>query len=112
LEDNIDLRKFAGKMFPGSEMLLDKTSSIEQFPGGCWPSHKKSVFSAGKGLTSIDANVSAMMEAIERVSASSIGQPTEFASYKQLKTLQAEVLDPCLLILIHPDRYSDDRELE
>jgi ribosomal protein S12 methylthiotransferase accessory factor len=112
LEDSIDLRKFAGNMFPGTETLLDKINSIEQFPGGHWPSVKKPVFSAGKGLTSIDAKVSAMMEAVERASASSIGQPSEFASYSQFNTMQDEVLDPCLLILIHPDQYSDDQELE
>ena len=112
LEDGLELRKFAGKMFPGSEMLLDKIRSIEHFPGGHWPNGKTPVFSAGKGLTSIDAKVSAMMEAVERASASSIGQPSEFASYSQMRTMQDEVLDPCLQILIYPDQYSDDQELE
>ena len=88
-------------------------ANADRFPAGNSSSMCGPVFGAGKGVTSLDAKLSAMMEAIERYSARFLSSKPVVGSYKEmLDKGDKEVLDPRLLVLQSPDTFDANQELE
>ena len=65
----------------------------------------------GKGVDAESAQVSAMMEAIERVSAERVERPTEHASFRAMTTRMSCVLDPRTFDLPDDTSYREDRPI-
>ncbi len=65
----------------------------------------------GKGLDAESAQVSAMMEAVERVSAEQVNQPTVRASYRSLSKEVENAVDPRVFDLPEDSSYTDDRPI-
>lgn len=101
-------------MLAGNGKKLNRVlATAELFPQDASFSGKVPIFAAGKGLTPLDARVGTMMEAVERYSARSPSMVPVVGSYRQMqKRGDAEVVDPRTLILISPDSYNEDLELE
>ncbi|MGB8955409.1 MAG: YcaO-like family protein [Tumebacillaceae bacterium] len=66
----------------------------------------------GKGLTAAEAELSAIMEGIERYSGSTREEPVVVGSYAELKGSGQNVLDPRELILSKRYPYDDQTEYE
>ena len=65
----------------------------------------------GKGLDAQSAQVSAMMEAVERVSAEQVNRPIVRTSYRSLSNEVENAVDPRALDLPDDSTYTDDRPI-
>ena len=98
---------------PFREKVEYALANADRFPSQAPSKGSKPVFVAGKGPTNLEAKVSAMMEAIERFSARYPSCQPVVGSYStMLKRGDIDVLDPRALILISPDAFDADQELE
>jgi len=88
-------------------------ASAETFLSDDFPDGRESIFAAGKGPTSLEAKVSAMMEAIERFSARRPSSSPVVASYNEmLRKGDKDVLDPRSLVLQSPAAFDENQKLE
>jgi ribosomal protein S12 methylthiotransferase accessory factor len=94
-----------------SEKLEQVWDSLETFPVPAQAGNIPPVMAAGKGLSGLDARVSAMMEAVERYSARQVSTPTRRASYREMAQTE-QVIDPRDLLLISPAAYDENQILE
>lgn len=113
-EVNAQLKKFS-KQVPETvrTKLAVALANADRFPVDNSINEREPIFVAGKGLTSLEAKVSAMMEAIERYSARYPSSRPVVRSYRDMcKRDDMDVLDPRSLVLISPSAFDLDQELE
>lgn len=114
--DGIDaqLAKFTGQAPEAFRAKLEfALANADRFPAGNSSIVRRPVFGAGKGVTCLDAKLSAMMESIERFSARYPSFTPIVGSYREmLEKRDREVLDPRLLVLQSPDSFDANQELE
>jgi ribosomal protein S12 methylthiotransferase accessory factor len=121
LPEEMDLRSLAEQIFGASarqpqvsEKLEKVWGSLETFPfepHGIPGAGAVTRMAAGKGLSPLEARVSAMMEAVERTSARQVSLPVKRASYRKISQ-GAQAIDPRDLLLISAASYDDDLRLD
>jgi len=114
LREEADLRRFASQALAGDEKKVEKLlARVEVFHQDNAAPGKSFLSSAGKGLSPLDAKMSAMMEAIEKFSARCPTETPIMGSYREMRNRgDAEVVDPLKLTLLSPAAYSHDQKLE
>ena len=109
-----DLRRYAHQALANDEERVEQIlTKLEVLHPASTIPKKPFLFTAGKGLSLLDSQLSAMMEAIERFSASYPTVTPVVGSYNEMQRRgDLEVVDPRKLTLLSPSTYNYDLKLE
>lgn len=114
LKPGIDLRVYARQVLQIDETKVDQLmATIEVFSQDEPLPELAPVFAAGKGITTLDSRVSAMMEAVERFSARQPTTRPRVCSFREIASqMKGKVVDPRSLILVSPGTFDENQLLE